>query len=293
MQDLTPLTQYLSARFPQHQFPPAFAQVLHQSTDGNPLFLVTIVDDMVIQGVVSVGEERWALNVGVEEVKVQVPESLRQLLEKQIEQFTSEEQRVLESASVAGVEFSTAAVAAGLEKGGDWVEERCEGLERHGQFLVSCGMETLPDETVAERYSFFHALYQNVLYDRLGATRRRHLHRCIGEWEEAAYGTETARFAAELATHFMHGGGPPRAVRYLVQAAANAFLRCANHEAIAHSTTALGLLNTHTDLPDHTHNALTVQRMLTAAHMAAKGFAAPEVAESLLRGHDLWLSADC
>ena len=45
-----------------------------------------------------------------------VPESLRQMIEKQLERLTPEERRVVETASVVGGEFMTAAVAAGLDE---------------------------------------------------------------------------------------------------------------------------------------------------------------------------------
>ena len=41
---------YLAARFPQHQFPAALAPWLQQRTDGNPLFLVTLVQAFVDAG---------------------------------------------------------------------------------------------------------------------------------------------------------------------------------------------------------------------------------------------------
>ena len=47
-----------------------------------------------------------------------MPESLRQVLEQQITRLAPERQQVLEVASVAGVEFVAAAVAAGLEADG-------------------------------------------------------------------------------------------------------------------------------------------------------------------------------
>jgi len=55
-----------------------------------------------------------------------VPESLRQMIDKQLERLTPQERRVVEAASVAGREFSTATVAAGLEEEQPPVEELCE-----------------------------------------------------------------------------------------------------------------------------------------------------------------------
>ena len=121
-----------------------------------------------------------------------MPESLRQMIEKQIERLGLEDRHILEVASVAGMEFSAAAVAAGVEEEVVQVEARCEELVRRTQFLQSKGIEEWPDETVASRYGFIHALYQEVLYERIPAGRRQRLHQRIGERLEAAYAPPTS-----------------------------------------------------------------------------------------------------
>jgi predicted ATPase len=84
----------------------------------------------------------------------------RQLIDLQLGGLRAEEQRVLAAASVAGVEFSAAAVAAGLGQAAEWVDDRCTALARRGQFLQANGERTWPDGTVAGVYRFVHALYQ-------------------------------------------------------------------------------------------------------------------------------------
>jgi predicted ATPase len=108
-----------------------------------------------------------------------VPDSLRQVLEQQITRLAPALQRIVEVASVAGVEFAAAAVAAGLEAGVEGVEEDCEALVTQ-QLLRPLGVTTWPNGTVATRYAFRHALYQQVLYERLGAGRRVRLHQRLG-----------------------------------------------------------------------------------------------------------------
>ena len=60
----------------------------------------------------------WEVQEGLEKVALEVPESLQQLVEQQLSQLSPEDQRVLEAGSVAGMQFSAAAVAAGLEERG-------------------------------------------------------------------------------------------------------------------------------------------------------------------------------
>src|SRR5262249_23724334 len=102
------VVQYLATRFPQQHFPPALGQVMHQSTEGNPLFMLNIVDYWVSQGVLVETAGQWRLTARVEDIAAAVPESLRQMIEKQWERLTPEERRVVEVASVVGVEFATA-----------------------------------------------------------------------------------------------------------------------------------------------------------------------------------------
>jgi predicted ATPase len=122
------------------------------------------------------------------------------MLIRRLERLSLEEQRILEAASVAGVEFSAAAVAAGIETGVVEAESRCEGLARRQQWLRSIGIDEWPDGTVAGRYVFIHALYHNVVYEGITAARRLHLHRRIGTREEEALPV-WRDIAAELAVH--------------------------------------------------------------------------------------------
>jgi predicted ATPase len=177
------VAEYLAERFvlvPDQQ--PTFqriARLIHRRTDGNPLFMVNVVEYLIAQGVLvteTVG--RWTVQRGLEEVEVGVPESLRQMIEKQLERLTPQEQRLLEAASVAGVEFSAATLAAALAVEVEEVEEKCHALVRRDHFLRSSGVLEWPDGTVGTRYSFLHALYQEVLYERVTAAKRVRLHQC-------------------------------------------------------------------------------------------------------------------
>jgi hypothetical protein len=74
-------------------------------------------------------------------------------------------------ASVAGLEFSATSVAAGLAADVVETEMWCEELSRRGEFLQVSGVDTWPDGTVASRYRFRHALYQDIVYERIPAAR--------------------------------------------------------------------------------------------------------------------------
>src|SRR5207249_2186702 len=142
------------------------------------------------------------------------------------------------------------------------VEKQCAELARRKLFLQACGTEEWPDGTVATRYGFLHALYQEVLYERLPAGRRQRLHRQIGEQEEKGYGERVREIAAELAVHFEQGREYHKAIQYLQQASENAMRRSANQEAINLLSRGLGLLKALPDTPECTQQELALQMAL-------------------------------
>src|SRR5262249_1128685 len=147
---------------------------------------------------------------------------------KQSERLLAEEQRILQAASVAGMEFSMAAVAAALGTDEAEVEGGCAGLAHRQHFLRRIGVSQWPDRTVEEDYGFLHALYQHLWHERVGMARRQRLHLRIGEREEQAYGERASEIAAELAVHFEQGRDYHRAMQYLRQAGENALRRSAH-----------------------------------------------------------------
>jgi predicted ATPase/DNA-binding winged helix-turn-helix (wHTH) protein len=281
------IAAYLRGRFPGLPVAERLAHFVHQRTDGNPLFMVNVVETWLAQGVLVEQDGQWAIPVGFEALSPGVPESLQQMIAQRLERLSLEDQRVIEAASVAGVEFSAAAVAAALSQEVAWVEGRCAHLARQGQLLRSSAERAWPDGTVATCYSFIHALYQEVVYDRLPVAQRVDLHRRIGEGLEAGYGVQAGDIAAELAMHFERGRDARRAVSYLRQAADTAVRRYANAEAAHHLAKGLALLQTLPATAERTQQELALQCALGASLMAVKGFAAPEVERAYGRAQAL------
>jgi DNA-binding winged helix-turn-helix (wHTH) protein len=233
---------FLDARLGTNRLPPEFIRLLHERTDGNPLFLVAVLTYLIDRDHLQRAEDgKWTLAVPLDEIETGVPDNLRLMLEKQIERIAPDEQRLLEAASLAGIEFSSTAVAAALHLDDVEVEEQCSGLVRRGQFIESRGLSSLPDRIV-ERFAFTHSIYQQVFHQRVAPARRARMHLRIGERGEAVYGRRAAEIASELAVHFEQARDLPRAVTYLRMSAENAARRSANQEALACLTRARHLV---------------------------------------------------
>jgi predicted ATPase/DNA-binding winged helix-turn-helix (wHTH) protein len=281
------VAEYLSVRFPANRFPAELARLIHDRTEGNPLFMVNTVDYLVTEGLMAEYEEGWELVVEIEKFELGVPDTIKQIIEKHVDHLGAEEQRTLEAASVAGAEFSTLALVAGLEEDRAAVEARCEGLALRRQFIQDCGVQELPNGEAVARYGFIHALYQNILYKRISASRRIQLHRRIAERGEEVYGERAGEIAAELAMHFERGSSPRRAVKYLKQAAEKAIRRFAYQEAVGLARRGLELLWKLPETAERAEQELCLHLTLGVPLVATEGYAASEVGRVYLRAREL------
>jgi DNA-binding winged helix-turn-helix (wHTH) protein/predicted ATPase len=281
------VAKYLSIRYPDNRFPDQLVGLIHERTEGNPLFMVNVVDFLEAQRLVGRTRQSWELLVEIENVQLGVPESIRQMIEKQVEHLSASEQRTLETASVAGADFSTLLVAAGLLEDRAAIEARCDELARQRQFIQDSGVQVLPDGSAVSRYGFIHALYQNVLYERISPFRRVQLHLRIGEQAEALYGEHASEIAAELAMHFERGANYDQAAKYHQHAADNDLRRFAYREAVALSRRGLELIEKLPETPDRARQELRLHITLGAPLIATEGYASPDVGSNYTRAREL------
>ena len=75
---------YLAARFPDQSLPAGLASWLYRRTEGNPLFLVNMVEHALEQGWMRAGAVAWDGPVACADGVGDIPETLRQLIEQQL-----------------------------------------------------------------------------------------------------------------------------------------------------------------------------------------------------------------
>ena len=280
--------EYLNVRFPGNHFPSRLRRAIYRRTEGNPLFMVNLVEYLSDQKFITERNGSWEIGINVSQVEQEVPTNLRQLIEQQIDRLSPDERTVLEAASVAGVECSSVAIAAGLEEPLEWVEQHCEELARRHQFLSPAWLVELPDGTVTPRHRFMHVLYREVPYRLIAAMRRSQIHQRIAERGIAIYGARVNEIAAELAMHFEQSHDWPSALEYLLEAAENAARRSAHHEAVDLANRGMEALKFVPETAEHAKQEMELRMLLSASLMAIKGFASAEVEEINSRGRELF-----
>src|SRR5215470_17718941 len=121
------VADYLVAEFGS-DLPDGLASVIHRHSEGNPLFMIAMLDHLAQQGVLSRTDGSWKITVPLEQVDPGVPETLRQMLELQLQRLNQSEQELLKCGSVGGQHFTAWAVATMLRTNLARVEQQCASL---------------------------------------------------------------------------------------------------------------------------------------------------------------------
>lgn len=278
---------YLDQRFAAHDLPASVAEVVHRHTDGNPMFMTAVTDELVQRGILVEKEQRWQAARALSELDLGLPTSLKRMIECQIERLDDAEIRLLEAASAVGIEPSSQELESALEGNLEQIEDACGALAHRHQFLRYVGLREWPDGTRGERYAFAHALYQRTLYQRIPDGRKQRLHRRIADRLERGYASRPAEVAHELAAHLEAAGDAERCAKYLVLCGQTA-LRCASpHAARKRFRHALQVMELAPPGPARQRRQVAAWSGMASAHLYSKGWTAPDVAEAFARTEDL------
>jgi predicted ATPase/DNA-binding winged helix-turn-helix (wHTH) protein len=204
------LREYLHRRF--GALTRDLASLIHERTDGNPLFVVAIVEELIRRGQLTNTDRGWVVDVDVDRADLAVPDDLTEMVTVQFRGLGSDERTVLEAASVAGVIFAPWTVAQAVGRDVEAIEAIAQQLVRSHLFLTVAGRAG--DRASARLYEFSHAVHQQVIYEQVTDGARRRLHQAIGKALESACGDRLAEIAPELSVHFERSHDHARAIKY-------------------------------------------------------------------------------
>ncbi len=204
---------------------PGLVAALHDETDGNPLFVGEIVRLLAVE---SVGREAAG------ELRLAVPESVRDVIARRLSHLSEECSRVLVLGSVLGREFAVEGLARFAGASDD------ELLEMLDEAMVARVVSDVPGGP--GRLRFAHVLIRDTLYESLTTARRVRLHRLALEALEALYGEEPGPHLAELAHHATAGHDFDKALHYSRRAGDRSLALLAYEEGARHYRTALEAL---------------------------------------------------
>jgi class 3 adenylate cyclase len=185
------------------------AETLHAETEGNPLFVGEVLRHLVEIGMVRRQDDRWVV---ADSGTLAVPEGVRDVVGQRLGRLSMRANELLSVAAVLGPDFDVELLA---DLQGAPEDSLLDALDE----AVQAG---LVQETGADRYRFAHLLVRATLSEGLSATRRRRLHRRVGEALQKLRPEDVVALAYHFSQAGPDGDGVSRAVRYGLVAAEQA-----------------------------------------------------------------------
>jgi tetratricopeptide (TPR) repeat protein/transcriptional regulator with XRE-family HTH domain len=211
---------YLELEFPGHCFPPEFIVLVSNQTDGLPLFLVDLLEDL--RGgnspAIELRDGHWALIKTIDEVKRRIPDSVRSMVRRKVARLADSDCLALSAASVQGHEFNAWIVAQALDHPTADVEERLQELADVHALVRFKREEQLPDGTPTARYSFVHSFYKEAFFERLAISRRSSISKAVANGLLTHYGDEPDKCASQVAGLLETAGDFEGAADYFLRA---------------------------------------------------------------------------
>ena len=249
--------------------------------------MVDVLRYLRTRKVITQEEGHWALAQSLPDIERELPESVRSMIQRKIDQLSDPDRRLLLAASVQGYEFDSAIVANVLGTEAAEVEERLEALERVHAFVRMLGEAELPDSTPVVHYRFVHILYQNALYSSLTPTRRSSLSAAVAQAMLGCYGEADTQVVPKLAFLFEMARNFASASHYFLIAAKHATQIFAHREAVVLARHGLDLLKRLPASHQRDRQELDLLKIQGSCLLVLRGYSASEVADTYTRAQEL------
>jgi predicted ATPase/DNA-binding XRE family transcriptional regulator len=222
-----------------------FVDLVQRHTQGNAFFIEEVVRALVERGDAYEADGVWDCRAGD---ALAIPRTVFEAVGERLSRLSGPVQVLLSEASVLGVTFGFDELSAMNDRSDDEIDE---GLgEALRASVIRVGEH--------DRYAFYHALTQRVLYQELTPYRRKQLHLAAGNAIEQELDPSRDSRAAELAWHFLNGGSVEQALRYALLAGDQDEARFAHQEAERHFRSGLDLARQNRD---EAHEAVALEKL--------------------------------
>jgi class 3 adenylate cyclase/tetratricopeptide (TPR) repeat protein len=257
--------------------PPEVQQAVLVKTDGIPLYIEELTENLLASGMLTEGTDSFSLNA--QSTELAIPDSLQALLMERIDRLGSAKDIVQIGAAI-GREFDYELLreAVDLEEG---------QLEQALRRLVTSGLIFQEGDMPSAKFQFKHALLQDAAYHTLPRKSRRSLHARLASALESKFAERVKAEPELLAYHYEQAGLIGAAVEYRRLAARRDAERSADIEALSHFNRALALLKELPEGPDRDALELDLLIARGAPMVTLKGYASDEIEQNYRRAREL------
>jgi ABC-type transport system substrate-binding protein len=233
--------------------PESVAEHLAERSGGNPFFLEEALRDLIERGALERRNGGWQLAVGMDELAI--PAAVQGTLQARLDRLDPQTRDVLSLSAVIGRTFGLPLLERLVP---DDLMPALSELQRLDLIVEKRRRPNL-------EYRFRHGLVQEVAYASLVDSKRRKLHKRVGEALEAIFQEASEEAYGLLARHFTEADEPEKAVEYLLKAGDAARAVYADKEALDHYSKARTYL---ARIGDERRARDTLFKMALAYHVA-------------------------
>ncbi len=285
--DPAAIDRYVALQFPEHAFPSGFSRLIHDRTEGNPLFMADVLRDLKLRQIVRQQEGRWIVTEGLGTLESDLPQSVLSLIQRKLEALDDADRKLLSAASVQGLDFDSAAIAKATQQPEQDVEDRLDRLEREHALVKFVDEHECPDRSLTLRYRFAHHLYHNTIFDSLRITRRVALSRAIADALISRLSSAHCDCAADIAVILENARDNVRAAEFWNKAAQAAARLYAHDETARLAKRGLALLEKEPESPERAAAELDLQMTYGLAVKTSQGYAVQAVGTAYARAREL------
>lgn len=235
-------SKLIKKKLNSEDLPQPFLMMMYKATEGNPYFITEILDSMVDEGVIDPYSYRWDPEKDLSDIFI--PSSIKDVTMRRIDSLSKSEKKVLMYASVLGTEFNFELLEEAIDMDVIELLDIVDDLQSHGLIIEKEGEED------HEIYRFGHIQTRTSIYDNMGRSRKRVLHKQIGDAMEEFYQDNIEEHYYTLARHYFEGKEYGKAYLYSMAAGDRSMKSLATESAIEHYGRALECLTSASDIED-------------------------------------------
>jgi predicted ATPase len=252
--------------------PPSVVEQILAKTDGVPLFVEELTKSVVESANVK-SEGATSAQSGTNNPQIAIPATLRDSLMARLDRFAPVKE-IAQIGAAIGRDFSYELISAVATMPQAQLDDALVRLTESG---LAFRRGTPPDAT----YTFKHALVQDAAYDSLLKSRRQELHGKIARVIQERFPTLAGGKPEVLAHHYTQATQLNSAIPLWQKAGELAVARFALTESISHLNKGLELVASLPASVERDATELALRMPLGTALFALKGWAEPEVWNSL------------
>ncbi len=236
------------------------AVMLHQRTEGNPLFIVEMVRASLSERNADTLRRMLWETEGL-------PQRVQAVIQGRLVQLSLESRRLLALVAIVGRVFTFETLSHACEEDEETILQSLDELWTHRLIRAEGPMA----------YDFSHGIVRDVVESEISPARRGVLHRRVAQALEQMHADHLDAYSARLAHHWLQAGFPRRAIDHHLHAGRAAQRLFANDEAVGHFQQGLRLCDVHLEGEERDRTMLTLLLALSPSLVQGRGYGASQV----------------